>query len=78
MKDITEVSDSLVEATGECLLDDPEMRSLLSAAMTKINNERLKNNLAILLEDFAHGLTKDASLKYVGVFVSVTPSNDRK
>ena len=76
MSEYIETSEWLVEATGKCLLDNPEMRSLLSAAMTKITTERLKKNLAILLQDFAHGLTTDASLESVGHFVSVTPSKD--
>ena len=78
MSDYIETTESLVEATGVCLLDDPEMRSLLSAAMTKITTERLKKNLAILLEDFAHGLTTDATLESVGHCVSLIPSEDRR
>lgn len=77
MSEYIKTSEWLVEATGECLLDDPEMRSLLSAVMIKITTERLKKNPAILLEDFAHGLTTDASLEAVRHFVSVTPSKDR-
>ena len=78
MSEYIETSEWLLEATGKCQLDDLEMQSLLSAAMTKLTTERLKKNLAILLEDFAHGLTTGASLESVGYFVSVTPSKRRR
>ena len=67
----------LAEAMAKCLLDDPEMRSLLSAAMTKIANERPKNNLALLLKQSAEKLKKDFDLEAVAHFVSMTASKDQ-
>lgn len=78
MQDDIQTSKSLAEATAECLLNDSEMRSLLSAAMTKMINDRLKKNLAILLENFAHGLTTGSNLQSLGHFVSETPSGHRE
>lgn len=73
MQDNIETFESVTEATAKCLLDDSEIRSLLSAATTKIANERLKKNLAILLEDCAHSLITDSDLQSLGHFVSVAP-----
>ena len=67
----------LAEAMAKCLLDDPEMRSLLMAAMTKIANERPKNNLALLLKQSAERLKKDFDLEAMAHFVSMTPANDQ-
>ena len=50
----------LAEAMARCLLDDAEMRSLLSAAMSKVTNERSKNNLTYLLKQSAEKMTKDS------------------
>lgn len=76
MQDNLEIFMSLAEDMAKCLLDDTEMRFLLSAAMGKIANVRLKRNLAILLEDFALRLTAVSNLESVAHFVSLTP-NDR-
>ena len=77
MQENIKAFESLAEATAKCLLDDNEMRSLLSAATTKVSNERLTTNLVILLKDFAQRLTTDSSLESVAHFVSVRPSDDQ-
>ncbi len=63
---------------AKCLLNDTEMRSLLSGAMTQIANEQPKKKLALLLGHFAEKLTTDSSLEPTACFVSITPSNDRR
>lgn len=78
MQEHSEFFESLAEAMAKCLLDDTEMRSLLSAAMTKIANERPKKHLALLLGNFAEKLTTDSCLEPVAYLVSMTPSNDRR
>ena len=77
MQENFEVFKYLAEAMAKCLLDDTEMRSLLSAAMSKLTNERSKNNLAYLLTQSAEKLTKDFTLEAVANFVSMTPSDDQ-
>ncbi len=62
-----------IESISRCLLDDTEMKSLLSAAINKIAAIRLKINLAILLEDFAQRLTTDRKMEAIGHFVSPLP-----
>ncbi|KAH7380806.1 hypothetical protein BKA64DRAFT_221062 [Cadophora sp. MPI-SDFR-AT-0126] len=54
---------------ADCILSDTEMRLLILTASDKIGDSRLKQNLAILLEDFAQRLTIEKLFGHLPNFV---------
>lgn len=60
----------IIKDLANCLLGDQEMRTLILNARDKIGINRLKINMAILLEDFAQHLSVEESFGDLPNFVS--------
>lgn len=68
---VSEEEDILMKDIADCILSDTEMRLLILTASDKIGDSRLKQNLAILLEDFAQRLTIEKLFGHLPNFVTL-------